>query len=60
MTKMTKHWDTMFGWVGALGTVTIGHINLYVGTAVGLVTLAVMLFRLRREWLNRNEPRDEE
>jgi len=56
-----KHGDVMFGAAGSLATFVASHFNEFLGSAVGLVSLAVMLLRLRREWKHRNDapPNDE-
>ena len=59
MTRMQKHWDSIFGAVGMVGTITIGHVNLAIGCAVGIATLFVMLLRARREWRHRDRPPEE-
>lgn len=52
---MQKHWDSIFGTAGLVGTITLGHVNVAIGCAVGAVTLFVMVLRARREWRHRND-----
>ena len=51
-----KHGDVMLGAAGSVATFVASHFNEFLGSCVGLVSLAVMLLRLRREWKHRNEP----
>ena len=46
----------MLGAAGSVATFVASHFNEFLGSCVGLVSLAVMLLRLRREWKHRNEP----
>lgn len=58
MTRTMKHWDAVFATAGFTGTVAF--LNTLLGTAIGLLTVAVLFFRLRREWIHRNDkPKDE-
>lgn len=52
---MNRHIDTILGMFGAILTFIVSHFNELIGAAVGLVSLGVMLLRLRREWRMRNE-----
>jgi hypothetical protein len=58
--RMKNHWDWIFGSVGTLGTITLGHVNAALACATGLLTVCVMLLKLRREWKNRNTPKPDE
>ena|GEM_PF-6837398 len=46
----------MFGWMGFALTFLANHFSATIGGMVGIVTLAVMTLRLRREWRHRNNP----
>lgn len=55
---MHKHWDICFGVVGTGTTFSLAAINAALACAAGVITITVLLFRLRREWRNRNQPPD--
>jgi hypothetical protein len=50
-----KHGDVIFGAVGTASTFGLGTINALLGCAAGVLTIAVLVFRLRREWIHRND-----
>lgn len=50
-----KHGDIVFGTVGTAGTFTLAQFNTLLGCAAGILTVAVMVFKLRREWIDRNK-----
>jgi hypothetical protein len=50
-----KHGDVLFGAVGTASTFGLGTINALLGCAAGVLTIAVLVFRLRREWIHRND-----
>lgn len=53
---MRNHnWDITFGAAGTIGTVGLSQINLMLGFLAGVLTVAVMLLRLRKEWKDRNK-----
>ncbi len=54
-----KYGDVMFGTVAAIFTYAAGHFNEILAAVVGLVSLCVMLLRLRREWKHRDDPPDD-
>lgn len=49
-----KHFDIQFGFAGGIATITLNQFNSIIACVVGLLTVGVMLLRLRREWKNRN------
>lgn len=53
---LKRYWDVMFGTGGFFGALTLAQWNQVVALAVGVATLCVLGFRLRREWRNRNQP----
>jgi hypothetical protein len=42
------------GALGMLASLTIEHVNAFVGLLVGLATLVYLCLRIGREWKNRN------
>jgi hypothetical protein len=50
-----KHGDIVFGAVGTAGTFTLAQINVALGCVAGVLTVAVMLFKLKKEWRDRNK-----
>lgn len=58
MTQPMKNWDALFATAGFTGTITF--INTFLGTTIALLTVTVLVFRLRREWRHRNDqPKDD-
>lgn len=55
----TKQWDLCFGAAGTAGTFTLANVSQFFACIAGGITVAILLLRLRREWLNRNTPPDE-
>lgn len=51
---MKQHADIFFGATGTLGTITLTQVNAVLACVAGVLTVAVMSFRLRREWKSRN------
>lgn len=49
-----KHPDIFFGVAGTAGTITLTQVNAVLACLAGLLTVAVMTLRLRREWKQRN------
>ncbi len=49
-----KNWDLIFGAGGFAGTITLDQVNKVLACAVGLLTVLILIFRLRREWKYRN------
>ena len=47
--------DIAFGFIGTSATFGLSQINLVLGCAAGVLTIAVMIIRLRKEWRNRNQ-----
>lgn len=54
-----KHGDLLFGTIGTGSSLGLAHINLALGISAGVVTLCVMILRLRREWNHRDKPPEE-
>lgn len=50
-----KHGDIVFGVVGTTSTFGLGTINAVLGCIAGVLTVAVMLFKLRKEYRDRNK-----
>jgi len=48
--------DVMFGTVGTVLTFMFNAINPFLGFIAGVLTVVVLCFKLRREWLHRNDP----
>lgn len=47
--------DIVFGVVGTTTSLTLSQVNVGLGCLAGLLTVAVMGLRLRKEWRNRNK-----
>ena len=47
--------DIAFGVIGTAGTFGLGQINLVLGCTAGVLTIAVMLMRLRKEWRDKDK-----
>lgn len=50
-----KHGDVLFGAVGTVGTFGLAQFNLLLGCVAGLLTVAVMGMKARKEWRDRNK-----
>ena len=48
---MNKHFDTIFGTVGTLATLTLSAVNVWLAIIAGVLTILVMSFRAANEWL---------
>jgi len=52
-----KHtFEAFSGWIVAAVVYTIGHYNTIIAALIGTVSLLILLFKLRREWVHRNDP----
>jgi hypothetical protein len=48
--------DIIFGAVGTAATFGLSEVNLALGFMAGVLTVTILCFKLRREWLHRNDP----
>jgi len=51
-----KHLDVMFGTAGAIATISLSAINVFLGFIAGALTVGILILRFRREWNHRNDP----
>lgn len=50
-----KH-DILIGTVGTGATFGLGFLNVALGCIAGALTVIILVLKLRREWLHRNDP----
>lgn len=55
MTNTMKSGDIIFGAVGTSATFGLTQINLTLGCIAGVLTVIVMLLKLRKEWRDRDK-----
>jgi hypothetical protein len=55
MHQLQKQIDLLFGWLACAATFITTHFNQFLGAGVGLLSLAIMVIRFRKEWRHRND-----
>jgi hypothetical protein len=53
---MKNDHDVVFGFLTSAITFIVSHFNAIIGGCIGVISLGIMLLRLRREWKHRNDP----
>lgn len=48
--------DVIFGTAGTAATFGLGFVNVAAGCIAGVLTVGILILRLRREWIHRNDP----
>jgi Na+/proline symporter len=48
--------DILIGTVGTATTFGLGFFNVVLGCIAGILTVSILLLKLRREWQHRNDP----
>lgn len=51
---MNRQWDVLVGVAGTATSLTFAEANTIVAFMAGVLTVMLLMFRVRREWLRRN------